>query len=144
MHRIVQYRMILAARNMTKGCRGRLKTLSASLLLLLYVMGSVQVESFHDTLHSFEQSLHSFEQEKDPCHRAIYHDSAKEGCDHKTHVTGVKNCPLCHVVPVNAQSIAASQTYQPTVVSVDFNHFSFSHHVKEIFTNLPSRAPPVS
>jgi hypothetical protein len=136
--------MILAARNMTKSRRGRLETLFASLLLLLYVVGSVQFENFHDTLHSFEQSLHSFEQEKDPCHRAIYHYSGKEGCDHETHVTAVKNCPLCHVVPVNAQSIAASQTYQPTVVQIDFNQFIFSHHVKEIFTNLPSRAPPVS
>ena len=136
--------MILVARNMAKRLRGRLKALSAVLLLLLYVMGSVQVETFHETLHSFEKSLHSSDQEKDPCHRAIYHETNNEGCDHKTHVTAVKKCPLCHVVPFNAQGVAASQSFQPKDHSNDFNNFSFSHHVKEIFTDLPARAPPVS
>ena len=120
------------------------RTFFAWLLLLLYLVGSVQIESFHDAFHSFEQALHSFDQEKDPCHRAIYHDSKKEGCDHKTHVTAVKKCPLCHLVPLNEKHIAVSHVFESFSTPCDFKNFCFSFCVVEVAGKLSARAPPLS
>ena len=129
--------------------QGRLKnqpmrTFFAWLLLFLYLVGSVQIESFHEVFHSFEQALHSFDQEKDPCHRAIYHDSKKEGCDHKTHVTAVKKCPLCHLVPLNEKHISVSHVFESFSAPDDFENFCFSVRIVELAENLCARAPPLS
>ena len=136
--------MNLMPRHLKKCFCRHLKVLSAGLLLLLYITGSVQVESFHEILHATEASLHTAEQEMDPCHQAIYHDIAKEGCDHETHITAVKKCPLCHVVPVNAPGIAASQSFHPSQPPLDFNDFLIPADIKEIYNNLSARAPPIS
>ena len=117
---------------------------SALLLLLLYLTGNVQVESFHKVVHSFEQALHSSDQEKDPCHRAIYHDAKQKGCDHKSHVTAVKKCPLCHIVPLNEKHIAVSHSFESFSSSSGFTEFSFLFPVAELSGNLSARAPPVS
>src|SRR5687768_6400349 len=121
-----------------------MRIFSASLLLLLYLAGNVQVESFHKVFHSFEQALHSSDQEKDPCHRAIYHDSKQEGCDHKTHVTAIKKCPLCHIVPLNEKHIAVSHIFESFSSPSDFEKFSFSILITELSGNLSARAPPIS
>ena len=121
-----------------------MRIFSALLLLLLYLTGNVQVESFHKVFHSFEQALHSSDEEKDPCHRAIYHDSKQEGCDHKTHVTAVKKCPLCHIVPLNEKHIAVCHSFESFFSPSDFTEFSFSFPAIEICGNLSARAPPVS
>ena len=115
---------------------------SALLLLLLYLTGNVQVESLHRVLHSFEQALHSTEQEKDPCHRAIYHDAKQKGCDHKTHVTAVKKCPLCHIVPLNDKHIAVSHRFESFTSPSNFEQLSVSILVAEISGGLSARAPP--
>ena len=116
----------------------------ALLLLLLYLTGNVQLESFHKVFHSFEQALHSSDEEKDPCHRAIYHDSKQEGCDHKTHVTAVKKCPLCHIAPLNEKHISVSHTFESFSSSFNFKEFSISIPIIEISGSLSARAPPVS
>src|SRR5688572_17696060 len=121
-----------------------LRIFSALLLLLLYLAGNVQVESFHKVFHSFEQALHSPDQEKDPCHRAIYHDSKQEACDHKTHVTAIKKCPLCHIVPLNEEHIAVSHIFESFSSPSDFEKFSFSILITELSGNLSARAPPIS
>lgn len=122
----------------------RLKTFSVTLLLLLYVAGNVQVETFHQFFHSLEKALHSTEQEKDPCHRAVYHDSKKDGCNHKTHITAVKKCPLCHVIPLNETHIATSNSFAFIGLPIIFNDLSLSFHVADTLIGLPARAPPVS
>jgi len=136
--------MFFRKAKVNKSVQERVKTFSIFFLLLLYVAGNVQVESFHQFFHSLEKALHSSEQEEDPCHRAIYHDSENEGCDHKTHLTAVKKCPLCHVVPLNVQHIAASQSFLFIALPHFFTEFLLSIHVANSFVNLPSRAPPAS
>ena len=121
-----------------------MRIFSALLLLFLYFAGNVQVESFHKAFHTFEQVLHSSDQEKDPCHRAIYHDSRQQGCDHKTHVTAVKKCPLCHIVPMNEKHIAVSHSFETFFSPSDFKEVSFLFSVTEISGALSARAPPVS
>ena len=121
-----------------------MRIFSALMLLLLYLAGNVQVESFHQIFHSFEQALHSSDQEKDPCHRSIYHDAEQEGCDHKTHVTAVKKCPLCHIVPLNEKHTSVNHSFEFFSSPSDFKIFSFSIPVAELSGNLSARAPPVS
>ena len=125
-----------------KHLKERFKTFSGLLLLLLYLAGNVQVESFHRVFHSFEKALHSSEQEKDPCHRAIYHETKKEGCDHKIHVTAIKNCPLCHVIPFTDQLANVRQCFLSAELSASFNVVSQLFLWSDSFYNLPSRAPP--
>jgi hypothetical protein len=104
--------------------------------------GNVQVESFHRVFHSLEKALHSSEQEKDPCHRAIYHETKKEGCDHKTHLTGIKKCPLCHVIPFGDQHATIRQRFLSVEFPTSFNVVSILFLWSDSFYNLPSRAPP--
>src|SRR5688500_20288559 len=120
-----------------------MRIFSASLLLLLYLAGNVQVESFHKVFHSFEQALHSSDEEKDPCHRAIYHDSKQEGCDHKTHVTEVKKCPLCHIVPLNDKHFAVTHVFESFSCPVNYESFSISILVFTVSAILAVRTPPV-
>ena len=136
--------MFFRKASVNKSFLDRLKTFSVTLLLLLYVAGNVQVETFHQFFHSLEKALHSTEQEKDPCHRAVYHDSKKEGCNHKTHITAVKKCPLCHVVPLSATHIATNNSFAFIGLPTIFNDLSLSFHVAGTFISLPARAPPVS
>jgi len=127
----------------SNGFLQRIKTFSVTLLLLLYVAGNVQVETFHAFFHSLEKAAHSSEQERDPCHRAIYHDSKTEGCDHKTHLTAVKKCPLCHIVPLKGQHIAASNSFEFIELDNVFNNLLLSFRVADTFVGLPARAPPL-
>ena len=120
-----------------------MRIFSALLLLLLYLTGNVQLESFHKVFHSFEQALHSSDEEKDPCHRVIYHDSKQEDCDHKTHVTAVKKCPLCHIVSLNEKHLAVSHTFESFSSLSHFNEFPISVQIIEISGSLSARAPPV-
>lgn len=121
-----------------------LRTISISLLLLLYIAGNVQIESIHQVFHSLETALHSTDQEKDPCHRAIYHEATDDGCDHSTHFTGVKNCPLCHVVPVNESLLVDSSILGLFVPTSVFDEPATSIFVGGITDYLPARAPPFS
>ena len=120
-----------------------LRTISISLLLLLYVLGNVQIESIHQVFHVLETSLHSSDQEKDPCHRAIYHEATSGGCDHNTHFTAVKNCPLCHVVPVNEQLLSEHKITGSFAPEHIFIEQPISIFADQEFTLLPSRAPPL-
>jgi hypothetical protein len=121
-----------------------MRIFSALMLLLVYLTGNVQVESFHKVFHTFEQALHSSDDEKDPCHRSIYHDSRQKGCDHKTHVTAVKKCPFCHIVSLNDKHIAVNHSFETLFSPSDFKEFLFLIPATEISGNLSARAPPVS
>jgi hypothetical protein len=121
---------------------GTVKTVSAVLLLLLYFTGSVQVESLHNAFHSFEQALHSTEQEEDPCHRAIYHDEKENACEHKTHVTAVKKCPLCHVVPFSDQQLGTQYKFEVIFPADEYYSDKILSEVRGDINFLPARAPP--
>ena len=121
-----------------------MRKIFALLLLLLYLVGNVEVESFHKAFHSFEQALHSSQDEKDPCHRAIYHNSKQNSCDHKTHLTAVKKCPLCHLVPLNEKHIAVGHSFESFSSTPSFDQFFVAIQVAEISGGLSARAPPVS
>jgi hypothetical protein len=77
----------------------RLSAYPVFILLCLYLVGTVQMESFHSLLHADEQdTLHSYINELDPCHRSIYHAKDGGGCAHKTHISHKHQCSLCAAI----------------------------------------------
>jgi hypothetical protein len=136
------YRMFFKHEKKGKHLSERIKPIFAAVLLFLYVLGNVQVESFHQAFHSLEKALHSTEQEKDPCHRAIYHEVTNEGCDHKTHLSAPKKCPLCHVVPFNEQHLAVINSAEPAFLPDEFGQQIIPVEIYGSILQLPSRAPP--
>ena len=70
------------------------KTWAVLCLLVLYALGSLPMEAVHRMFHAHAPTVvHTVKAEKDPCHRSLYHRD--KGCDHKTHVSSLKKCPLC-------------------------------------------------
>lgn len=136
--------MFYKATKVRKVLTERFKTFSVSLLLLLYIGGNVEVESFHQFFHSLEKAIHSADEENDPCHRAIYHEATTDGCEHKTHVTAIKKCPLCHVVPINEQLAAATYVFESLAPSPVSSEQSSLFLIVEELNHLPARAPPIS
>ena len=66
------------------------------MLLLLYSLAALKVDSFHELFHAEElKELHSAEHENNPCHKSIYHQQAEPSCEHKSHITENTKCPLC-------------------------------------------------
>ena len=116
--------------------------LAAAILLFLYIAGNVQLESFHQLFHSFHEITHSAQEEQDPCHRAIYHESKSEGCDHETHFTAVKNCPLCHVVPLNEQHLATSHSFVSIPSADPFYLSIFESKASDYLVDPTTRGPP--
>ena len=125
------------------GAISAVRTISVLLLLLVYFVGSVQIESIHSIFHDFEVALHSSEQEEDPCHRAIYHDAVDDACDHTTHITAVKKCPLCHVVPFSDQHLTDQNSFEFFGTWDTYFSGFFQSEFKSAIAYLPARAPPV-
>jgi hypothetical protein len=115
------------------------------LLLALYAAAALKVDSFHELLHAREiAELHSVEQENNPCHKRVYHQTAENGCEHKSHITENTKCPLCefnvtpdHLVEeFSAQSnVGLSQSKQPIWHEVELTPVTLS---------LSSRGPPAT
>lgn len=91
-------------------CVGQMATV---LLLLLYLIGSSNVELFHSFAHDDEILItHSDEQEKDPCHRLIYHSDVKDGCGHESHLVVADKCSMCDVAYQSDQGILKIFTFK--------------------------------
>jgi cell division protein FtsL len=113
------------------------------LLLVLYAIGSLQIESFHRLLHAHDEAaLHSPEQEENDCHRLVFHNQSKGDCKHKSHVTELKKCPLCQITVQQDQ--LAHTICGPCTPSVENQSIILAAEVLvcETRLHLPSRAPP--
>ena len=114
------------------------------LLLFLYLGASVQVETLHHLTHPDDDiALHSPENERDTCHQSIYHSGLNAGCEHKSHLSEFKKCPLCqyathavHLYPT--QSFERALTYQAV-----FEDTNITGKAGGVSINRTSRAPPV-
>jgi hypothetical protein len=125
-------------------CEG-LKAFVGMLLLLLYFVGSIEVDTFHSTLHAGENAvLHSVQNEQDSCHRTIYHLEKRDGCDHSTHISAVKKCPACQVSSHSDHFLFSAALSEKPVIKSSYLSFS-SVAPKEGSTRFtPSRGPPAS
>jgi len=126
-----------------KSVKDSLRAVFAVLLLIFYVAGNIQVEVLHQLFHSHANAvIHSAEQEKDRCHRAIYHEK-DDGCGHKSHLTKVEKCNLCHLFSHNDQLTIADSSCEFIGSHSVVNKNLISVHLTGITAHLPSRAPPV-
>ena len=115
------------------------------LLALLYTAGSLQIDSLHRLIHQHgERTLHTPEQEQDPCHRVVFHHQTKGACEHPTHFSESKKCPLCHGTP--AQAAIPGEVFQLTRShQVRTNSAIYLYvELEKSRTLLPARAPPVN
>ena len=126
-----------------KRIQDSLRAFLAVFLLISYTVGNIQIEGIHELFHTQNNIVnHSVEQENDSCHRAIYHQERKDGCEHKSHLTKVGKCSLCHLL-FHSDHLAFSDS------SCEFIQSGFtvtkefiSVQLAGIDNNLPSRAPP--
>lgn len=120
---------------------GILTSACAIILMLMYVAGTVEVDSIHSLIHSEGiAGLHSAKNEADPCHQTIYHNL--KGCHHKSHVIQADKCPMCQISLHNNQFGAKRLAFEGITSSVVIpQHFTGSF-ISEIVTESSSRAPP--
>ena len=112
-------------------------------LVLLYGLGSLRIESLHQLVHHEESVLHSPEQEQNACHRTIFHFNVAAQCSHETHVSSLWKCPFCdlhftaHDTPETIAAITAARFNEIpfTVISCD--------RLEGAATHAPARAPPI-
>lgn len=111
-------------------------------LAALYLLGNVEIQSFHSFFHADEVELHSAINESNGCHQSVYHNKSKESCNHNAHVVELKKCPLCQLT---LQSLHLFVDKSQLEFSIDSNSLSgITNESKEelISTLVPSRAPP--
>lgn len=115
---------------------------SVLFLLSLYVVGTVEIESFHSLIHDSHAELHSPEKEKDACHQSIYHQ-AEEDCGHKSHLIEVNKCPFCQVSAPSFHFPVKEVIYE--VVQIKPVYTTHLYFTTSAFTlaRIPARAPPI-
>jgi len=115
-------------------------------LLFLYVLGSSNIESFHNLFHGKEaKTLHTELNEADPCHVSVFHQERdSDKCHHSAHLIKEDKCSLCFVQWHPAQ-LAEVSVITPLTV---FWSVSFSNTLDQCTEGInfpsPGRAPPVS
>lgn len=113
-------------------------------LAVLYSAGSLQIDSIHRLMHQHgARALHTPEQEQNPCHQVVFHDQPQGTCEHPTHFSESKKCPLCQGSPTQSALIQNTLVFRTPVLAEI--RFTISHRV--LLTGdqrlLPARAPPV-
>ena len=64
--------------------------------ILLYIIGSVEIESIHGLSHESDHAeIHTIESESDPCHVSLYHQERSGACDHEAHISKNNTCSFC-------------------------------------------------
>jgi hypothetical protein len=119
-----------------------IKAVLLTVLLAVYIMGSMKLNGFHELLHNDNHITHLQEDESDGCHRAIYHND-KAGCEHKTHVTTNHHCHLCDFILTADQEPNDNFSFHR---SAELNTYQAYHKVSveiSVALLLRSRAPPM-
>jgi len=114
------------------------------LLAAAYIIGNSPGEALHKLFHNQETVVHTVDQEKDSCHRTIYHQEKEDGCEHKSHLSKVDKCNLCHALSHIDQIAISDSTCEFISTDVEVVGKIISHHLSLADTNLPARAPPIA
>jgi len=113
-------------------------------LALLYTAGSLQIDSLHRLIHRHsERGNHTPEQEQNACHRVVYHNQLQGACEHPTHLSESKKCPLCQGTPVTAALITTTQSSVHIPACCALIADAESSIAQRDHFLLPPRAPPV-
>jgi hypothetical protein len=113
------------------------------LLLVFFVTGSFPVELIHSFAHDHQTIVsHSDDQEKDPCHRLLFHNDAKEGCDHNSHLIVSDNCQMCDLAYHGDQTNLSNVAFAPAEFASEQFHF-YKISLESYWAVISSsRAPP--
>lgn len=120
------------------------KILAAVLLAAAYIIGNSPGEALHKLFHNQETVVHTVDQEKDSCHRTIFHQEKEDGCKHKSHISKVEKCTLCHALSHIDQIAISDSTCEFISTDEEVAGKIVSHHFSLTDSNLPARAPPVA
>jgi hypothetical protein len=116
-----------------------------ALLIGVYFLGSVEVETLHTISHQEENAeIHSAENEENPCHISIYHKDIQDGCDHPTHVTKNTKCSFCDT-QLHTTHLAIEGGASSTFISYPIHWAAESSNSSDSFISyIQGRAPPVA
>lgn len=114
-------------------------------LLVVYLMGTVELNAFHSFLHSSEDQakIHSAANELNGCHQSIYHNKKEKSCEHKTHVVGNKKCALCQLSFQSFHFFTARSIGYFSLFSRPAAGEIAIVITKNDYTHLSPRAPPL-
>lgn len=113
-------------------------------LLVIYLMGTVEINTVHAFLHTSEDQtkIHSAANESNGCHQSIYHNKKGKNCEHKAHVVGNIKCTLCQLsFQVFHFHIAKSAEYVSLFNRPETREIALSI-TENNYTHLSPRAPP--
>lgn len=120
-----------------------LKAYAVVLFLLLYLLGSSRIESFHGLFFQHNPpELHASEQEADPCHRNIYHQERSGACEHSTHIIDNHKCSVCDSQCHSAQILENALIDIPVSFTVTSNTAVRYFAARGFYSYSSSRAPP--
>jgi hypothetical protein len=126
-----------------KKMRNGISKILAFLFVILYVVGTSNLDLLHKLVHKHKAAVtHNEEQEKDHCHRLIYHNDVERGCNHHSHSIVSDNCQMCDMACHGDQSIVPDISFGPTEFSSE--HFDFYKQSLGSYWAVisSSRAPP--
>jgi hypothetical protein len=114
------------------------------LLLFLYLASSVQVDTLHHLVHPDDHiAIHSPENERDTCHQSIYHGGLNTGCEHKSHFSEFKKCPLCQYA-THSVHLYSTQPFERVLTNPNvFQDTDNTGKAGGISIQRFSRGPPV-
>ena len=122
--------------------RTGIKTWAVLCLLVLYALGSLPMEAVHRMFHAHAPTVaHTVRAEKDPCHRTLYHRD--KACDHKTHVSSLKKCPLCQFSFHADQWMSMASPVEHSLATTSSQTRIVQLYVHPCALPGSSRAPPV-
>ena len=125
-----------------------LSSIFAVIVFSIYLSADL-INSFHSSfLHQqITEEVCTIEQEEDSCHRAIYHPSIENSCEHTEHfIPQIIDCELCsiilnrHTIPnikisllQNIEVISTVSVLEPLTPKIPF-HYSYQLRGPPVFS----------
>lgn len=115
-------------------------------ILAMVYLSSLSVSTLHSYFAHTKvvQEVCTLDDEKDPCHRSIYHQDTKKGCEHESHlIVPIVDCDQClDIIP---NHVSDYKTYH--VNSFDYKsllviRFSSQVYFKDCVRDNFLRGPP--
>lgn len=120
-----------------------LTRIAVSLLLILCIAGTSQLEILHSLVHNHVSHVtHVFGQKLDECDVSIYFNDVENGCHHDSHLVVSDKCDMCDLVYQGDQTILTSHFFSTGDFSANYFDFYKSNLDSYWAVISSSRAPP--
>lgn len=111
------------------------------LLMALYTLGSLRVESVHRLIHDHDAELHTEAQERNACHRTIFHGSSSS-CEHPVHVSANWTCTLSDLAFDTHAPEFRNIRLKPNIQDISLEEGQEAKPLIGQSHRTPARAPP--